>query len=69
MVFEENSQTPHPLGALRPVPDMLQLWRLARVQNDPCTLPVRPVLLDRDRVCKEDGNAGGKGVARLLPSR
>lgn len=68
-VVEENWQTPHPPGALRPVPETLQLWRLPRVQNDPCTVPVRPVLLDRDSVCKDDGNEGGKGVARLLLSR
>ena len=42
---------------------------MPRVQNDPCTEPVRPVLLDKESVCKEEGKVEGSGVARLLLSR
>lgn len=64
-----NWQTPHPLGAFKPVSCMLHVCRLPSEQNEPKTGPVRAVLFERDRTCRDDGNKVGRGVARLLESR
>ena len=68
-VVDGNWQTPQPPGALSPVPCTLQLWRLPKAQKDPDTVPVRPVLLESVRICREEEKVEGSGTERLLESK